>query len=30
MAIPISELQSLSPTAVIELYKLELNTLLHG
>ena len=30
MAIPISELQSLSPTAVIELYKLELKTLLHG
>ena len=30
MAVPISELQSLSPTAIIELYRLELNTLLHG
>jgi len=30
MTIPISELQSLSPSAIIELYKLELNTALHG
>jgi len=30
MTVPISELQSLSPSAIIELYKLELNTALHG
>ena len=30
MAIPVSELQSLNPSSIIELYKLELNNLLHG
>tara|TARA_R100000773_G_scaffold30619_1_gene26171 strand:+ start:584 stop:1156 length:573 start_codon:yes stop_codon:yes gene_type:complete len=30
MAIPTSELQNLNPTAVIELFEVELNTLLHG
>jgi lambda family phage minor tail protein L len=30
MAIPTSELQSINPSAIIELFSLELNTLLHG
>mgnify|MGYP001288313199 CR=1 FL=1 len=30
MAIPVSELQSLSPSSIIELYMVELNNLLHG
>jgi len=30
MAIPTSELQKINPSAIIELFKVELNTLLHG
>ena len=30
MAIPVSELQSINPGSVIELFVLELNTALHG
>ena len=30
MAIPFSELQSISPSAIIELFTIELNTVLHG